>query len=203
MATGHDKNRDLIFYLIDVDHFKEVNDRYGHDVGDQVLVEITRRISSAMRYSDELIRWGGEEFLVVSRYTDRHEAGTLAMRVLEAIAAEKFMVPGDRQIRRTCSIGWSVFPWFEKAPDAVRYEKVLQRADSALYEAKKSGRNQAIGMMPSCNEPEAGSIELVSRGGLIEKLRARTIHTHGPVFADGAQIESTPELQALTVAENS
>ncbi|MGA8151942.1 MAG: GGDEF domain-containing protein [Terriglobales bacterium] len=84
-APSHEKNRDLIFYLIDVDHFKEVNDRYGHDVGDLVLIEITRRISAAMRYSDELIRWGGEEFLVVSRYTNRDEANTLATRVLEAI----------------------------------------------------------------------------------------------------------------------
>ena len=68
----HDPHtRDLVFYLIDADNFKEVNDSYGHDVGDKVLMEMARRLSSSIRHSDVLVRWGGEEFLIVSRYTDR------------------------------------------------------------------------------------------------------------------------------------
>ena len=63
------RNPDLVFYLIDCDYFKEVNDRFGHEAGDELLIEISRRISSAIRYSDVLIRWGGDEFLVLSRYT--------------------------------------------------------------------------------------------------------------------------------------
>ena len=82
-ADGRDpQTRDLVFYLIDADNFKEVNDRYGHDVGDKVLVEMARRLSSSIRHSDVLVRWGGEEFLIVSRYTDRTEAELLAQRVL-------------------------------------------------------------------------------------------------------------------------
>ena len=199
-APAYDKNRDLIFYLIDVDHFKEVNDRYGHDVGDQVLIEITRRISSAMRYSDELIRWGGEEFLVVSRYSNRGEAGTLATRVLEAIASKPFDLPGGQQIRRTCSVGWSVFPWFMHVPEMVRYEKVLQLADSALYEAKRSGRNQAIGMLPS-DDHLPGSLELTSGSSLAETLRAKTVHTPGPKIP-GAEPGVTPPVKTLAAAEN-
>ena len=72
------RNRDLVFYLIDIDYFKQVNDRHGHDTGDKLLVELARRISSAIRHSDALIRWGGDEFLVASRYTDRGDAVTLA-----------------------------------------------------------------------------------------------------------------------------
>jgi len=200
-ALSHDKNRDLIFYLIDVDHFKEVNDRYRHAIGDQVLIEITRRISSAMRYSDELIRWGGEEFLVVSRYTNREEAGTLATRVLMAIGGEMFTLPGGQQIRRTCSIGWSVFPWFVHVPEIVRYDKVLQLADSALYEAKKSGRNQAIGMLPS-DDHLPGSLELGSGGSLTETLRAKTVHTQGPRIPDAAESGSAPSPKALAASEN-
>ena len=75
-ADGHDRHtRDLVFYLIDADNFKEVNDRYGHDVGDQVLIEMARRLSSSIRHSDVLVRWGGEEFLIVSRYTDPGRGG--------------------------------------------------------------------------------------------------------------------------------
>lgn len=84
-AEGYDRStRDLVFYLIDADNFKEVNDLYGHDAGDRVLVEMSQRISCAIR-TDVLIRWGGEEFLIVSRYTDRKDAHILATRVIKAI----------------------------------------------------------------------------------------------------------------------
>jgi diguanylate cyclase (GGDEF)-like protein len=78
-STGDNtnRNRDLIFYLIDIDHFKLVNDRFGHQQGDALLVQVAARISSAIRYSDILIRWGGEEFLVVSRFTDRETPRSL------------------------------------------------------------------------------------------------------------------------------
>jgi diguanylate cyclase (GGDEF)-like protein len=195
-ALSYDKNRDLIFYLIDIDHFKEVNDRYGHDVGDQVLIEVTRRISSAMRYSDELIRWGGEEFLVVSRYTNRDEAGTLATRVLDAIGTEMFTVPSGQQIRRTCSIGWSVFPWFVHVPEIVRYDKVLQLADSALYEAKNTGRNRAIGMLP-CDDSLPGSLELGVGGSLTQTLKARTVQTPGPAIPGTVESAPAPSTNVL------
>jgi diguanylate cyclase (GGDEF)-like protein len=140
------RNRDLIFYLIDADHFKEINDRFGHDAGDQVLIEMTRRISSAIRHSDVLVRWGGEEFLVVSRFTERKDAVALAARVLGNVAREPFDIRGAGiSLHRTCSIGWAAFPWDTNAPESVSYEDVLGLADRALYEAKRSGRNQAMG----------------------------------------------------------
>ena len=87
MLDGRELNdRDLVFYLIDADNFKEMNDQYGHDVGDKVLVEMARRLSSSIRHSDVLVRWAGKEFLIVSRYTDRSEAEWLAQRVLSAVA---------------------------------------------------------------------------------------------------------------------
>lgn len=142
--------RDLVFYLIDADNFKEVNDRYGHDVGDTVLVEMARRISSSIRHSDVLVRWGGEEFLIVSRYTDRTEAELLARRVLSAVADAPFHLgTSDETIHRTCSLGWAAFPWFPESPRSVTYEEVLTLADRGLNRAKQSGRNYAVGMMPA------------------------------------------------------
>jgi diguanylate cyclase (GGDEF)-like protein len=147
----HDPHtRDLVFYLIDADNFKEVNDRFGHDVGDRVLVEMARRLSSSIRHSDVLVRWGGEEFLIVSRYTDRNEAELLARRVLSAVADTPFQLGGSGQtIYRTCSLGWAAFPWFVENPRSVSYEEVLTLADRALNRAKRSGKNCAVGMMPA------------------------------------------------------
>ncbi|HVN21954.1 MAG TPA: GGDEF domain-containing protein, partial [Dongiaceae bacterium] len=143
--------RDLVFYLIDIDNFKEVNDEYGHDVGDTVLMEMARRLSSSIRHSDVLVRWGGEEFLIVSRYTDRREAELLAQRVLSAVADTPFSVgtAGDT-MRRTCSMGWAAFPWFMNDPHAVSYEECLTIADRGLNRAKQAGKNCAVGMTPAC-----------------------------------------------------
>jgi len=173
-------NRDLVFYFIDVDHFKEVNDQYGHEAGDQVLVEIARRISSAIRHSDALIRWGGEEFLVVSRYTNRHDADVLAARVLKTVGSEPFDLADGRSIRRTCSVGWAVFPWFVNEPEALHYEEVLRLADSALYQAKNAGRNQAIGMLPAIEEPILAMARNSADKNPTEPLQVRTVVTPGP-----------------------
>jgi diguanylate cyclase (GGDEF)-like protein len=176
------RNRDLVFYIIDTDSFKQVNDRYGHDVGDKLLVEIARRVSSAIRHSDALIRWGGDEFLVVSRYTDRGDAATLALRVLNFVGREPFELEGCVSIPCTCSIGWAVFPWYESDAEAIAYTEVLRLADEALYQAKKAGRNQAVGLLPTRKEPASGAKS--PSGGksdrMAEQLAARTVITPGP-----------------------
>ncbi|HEY2858277.1 MAG TPA: GGDEF domain-containing protein, partial [Terracidiphilus sp.] len=141
-------DRDLVFYLIDMDDFKEVNDLYGHDAGDRVLVETAQRIHSAIRDSDVLMRWGGEEFLVVSRLTDRREAEALAIRVLEVVRCEPYSVSALHKIRRTCSVGWAAFPWLEEDLSVTGYEEVLNMADRALAQAKRAGKDQVVGMTP-------------------------------------------------------
>jgi diguanylate cyclase (GGDEF)-like protein len=142
------RDRDLVFYLIDIDHFKKVNDQFGHKIGDQVLIEIARRISSAARLSDAVIRWGGEEFLLLSRYTDRKEAHILANRLLGSVASKPFRVEGMQEdLRITCSVGWAVFPWTETDPKLVPHEQVLTLSDFALYQAKGAGRNRAVGLL--------------------------------------------------------
>jgi diguanylate cyclase (GGDEF)-like protein len=161
-ADAHDpRTRDTVFYLIDADDFKEINDRFGHDSGDKVLVEMARRISCCVRNSDILVRWGGEEFLIVSRYTDRREATILGARVLAAVADTPFSLGrGDETIRRTCSIGWAAFPWLPNDPEAVDYEEVLSLADQGLRQAKQSGKNRAVGMTPAIrNDMTSGTLD--------------------------------------------
>jgi diguanylate cyclase (GGDEF)-like protein len=149
-AEGEDRStRDLIFYLIDLDNFKKVNDLHGHDAGDRILIEAARRVSSAIRNSDVLVRWGGEEFLIVSRYTDRGRATILADRVMHALRAKPFSVGASGEVRQTCSIGWAAFPWNEDQVEAMSFEAVLKYADRGLYRAKKAGKDQAVGMTPS------------------------------------------------------
>lgn len=152
-ATQQAEKRDLVFYLIDLDNFKEVNDAYGHDAGDRVLVETARRIGAVVRESDVLLRWGGEEFLIISRFTDRSEADAVALRVMQAVRSEPFAIDGASRIRRTCSIGWAAFPWIVEEPGKMSYGEVLNLADRALGQAKRAGKDQAIGMTP----PRSGS----------------------------------------------
>lgn len=175
------RNRDLIFYLIDIDHFKKINDNYGHVIGDVVLVEIARRISTAIRHSDVLIRWGGEEFLVVSRYTNRDEATALPERVLAAIGSETFEIEGKPPIRTTCSIGWAAFPWYPESPKEVAYMEVLRIADCALYKSKKAGRNQAIGILPDSDAPAYDTnLTTPEQGRIVEDDSTRIVCTFGP-----------------------
>ena len=149
------EGRDLIFYLVDIDHFKEINDLHGHDAGDRVLVEVATRLLSVVRKSDSLIRWGGEEFLIVSREGDRQQARILAERILSVISREPFDLGKGRTIWRTCSIGWAAYPWLASAPDAVSYEDVLRLADRALLLAKRSGRHQSVGLLPLGREMDS------------------------------------------------
>lgn len=194
------RNQDLVFYLIDADSFKEVNDRYGHDAGDELLAQIAQRISSAIRYSDVLIRWGGDEFLVLSRYTDRDDSGSLAERVLNALAHEPFQLNCGASIASTCSIGWAVFPWFVRQPEAITYEEILRLADSALYEAKKVGRNRAIGMLPTSPESDAKTATPGSKNArLTEQLGARTITIEGAITS-GKKI---PTVKGLVATQGS
>jgi diguanylate cyclase (GGDEF)-like protein len=185
------RNRDLVFYLIDIDHFKKVNDQFGHKIGDQVLAEVARRINSAARLSDAVIRWGGEEFLLLSRYTDRKEAHILANRLLDAAGSRPYRVEvSNAELRISCSIGWASFPWTEMEPKLVSHEQVLVFADYALYQAKGSGRNRAVGLLP------AGE---TVRGGTV----APTIYIDGipasPVTTSGPQIEETSAPDQTTI----
>jgi diguanylate cyclase (GGDEF)-like protein len=143
--------QELIFVLVDIDRFKRVNDEMGHAAGDELLKQMAKRILSVMRRSDDLVRWGGEEFLLVCRTTDRENAGLLCSRVLDAVRTEPFDIGNGVEIHKTCSIGWAPFPWFKDDVHMLSIDNVIEMADRALYIAKREGRNRAHGLLPTAN----------------------------------------------------
>ncbi len=126
-----DRSYDVAVLMYDVDHFKNVNDTYGHDVGDLVLAELTACVSSIIRSSDTHGRWGGEEFLCVVPGAGLEEATCLAERILHAVSEHNFPVVG----RITISVGVTTL-----RPDDT-LESAFGRVDDATYDAKNSGRN--------------------------------------------------------------
>jgi len=97
-----------------------------------------------VRESDFLIRWGGEEFLVVFRAAERNDGALLASRILKAINSMEFDLGNERRLARSCSVGWAAFPWLPPACSDLPVDEVLRLADRGLYIAKQQGRNQAI-----------------------------------------------------------
>jgi diguanylate cyclase (GGDEF)-like protein len=143
--------QELIFVLVDMDRFKRVNDEMGHAAGDRLLQEVAKRIASVMRRSDDLVRWGGEEFMLVCRTTDRENASLLCTRVLEAIRDLPFDVGNGVEIHKTCSIGWAPFPWLLEDMGLLSLDNVIELADKALYLAKREGRNRSYGLLPAAD----------------------------------------------------
>ncbi len=138
---------DLTFFMFDIDHFKDVNDRYGHAAGDAVLTQMCGRLQSVFRDTDYLVRWGGEEFLVVARGTSREFAAELAERARAAVAGEPFDIDGGLRLAKTCSIGFASFPLCLQHPTALGWATVLNVADANLFAVKHAGRDGWIGTL--------------------------------------------------------
>lgn len=143
----------MVLFLIDIDHFKAINDQQGHAAGDAVLVQFAQRLREVFRASDHLVRWGGEEFLVVARETGREYAAELAERVRRRVADQPFLLDRGVAVRCTASIGFAPFPLLPALPLAAGWEEVVDLADRLLYAAKRGGRNAWLGVFPS--NPEA------------------------------------------------
>jgi diguanylate cyclase (GGDEF)-like protein len=128
--------------LIDIDHFKQVNDTYGHPVGDQVLVRMVELLQESVRNEDLVARYGGEEFVVLLPETGGARALTLAQRIRERIEREKIRVGDSTTLRVTVSLG--VAQYEPAGGNAVQTpDKLIGAADEALYRAKANGRNRA------------------------------------------------------------
>ena len=130
--------RPLAVAMIDADHFKRINDTYGHQTGDEVLREIAARCRETLRTNDLFGRYGGEEFLVVFPETNVAEAGAVAERLRVAVGGRPIRIgngDGDKAVEVTVSIGLGAH-----AP-GLDFDKLVERADAAMYAAKQAGRN--------------------------------------------------------------
>ena len=135
--------------LVDIDHFKHVNDAHGHAAGDQVLVEVARRLNEAVRGEDLVVRWGGEEFLIFAPRAAPEQAEQMAARVLHTLCATPIdagAAVGAAPLRVTASIGYARFP-LPPCGVGVSWEQAINLADMALYTAKNQGRHRAVGIV--------------------------------------------------------
>ena len=139
-------NSDLLFFILDIDQFREVNELYGEVAGDQVLVQLKHIMEQVFRESDFLVRWGGEEFLMVARFSNRKAAPLMAERLRQAVNQHAFDLGNGQTIHRTCSIGFACFPYLLNDPLAFSWKQVVDIADMCLYAAKRSQRDCWVGV---------------------------------------------------------
>ncbi|MDO6578590.1 GGDEF domain-containing protein [Alteromonas stellipolaris] len=145
---------DLLVFIVDIDDFKQVNDRFGHQIGDEVLIEFSKRLEHVFRQSDYIVRWGGEEFVTVARFVDRKSAMVLAQRLVKAINDTKFEMHDNMALPITCSVGYVCYPLIPTNVVSCHLEKLLEMSDACLYLAKASGKNTWVGL-ESVNDEEA------------------------------------------------
>lgn len=138
----------LLIAVMDIDHFKAINDQHGHEAGDKVLVEVARRLQAIARGGDFVLRWGGEEFLLLSRSVIHDDAPRVLQRMLRALARIPFDV-GTAALPVTASIGAISFPPGERAAAELAIDRAITLADAALYRAKRAGRNRAMLVEPT------------------------------------------------------
>ncbi len=148
-------NIDLVFLLADMDHFKAVNDLHGHHAGDLVLQQLADILRAATRDTDTIVRWGGEEFLIVARNASRAEALVLAERIRSGVENHAFDIGTEVPLKRTCSVGFSFYPFLADPPEACSWEQVVDLADHCLYAAKRGGRNAWVGINPAADFQES------------------------------------------------
>ena len=153
LTESESKKQDLLCLLIDIDHFKRINDDYGHIAGDKVLAAFARTLKEVFRQTDLIIRWGGEEFLVVCRHSNREELPILAERCRETVANTPFDIDGPSPINVTCSIGFSILPPEKMDSFDAAWERTFAVIDYALYATKLSGRDGWVGVIETYEEP--------------------------------------------------
>ncbi len=148
-------------FLIDIDHFKRINDSHGHAAGDAVLIDIAGRLRQALRDDDLIVRWGGEEFLIVAQAREGMAAPQLAQRLLDLVGSEPVRW-GDLDIRVTASIGFVSLP---VPPHGLRlsWERAIDLVDTVMYLAKAHGRNKAYGVERMDAEDVLAAAQLTAR----------------------------------------
>jgi diguanylate cyclase (GGDEF)-like protein len=145
----------LFFLMFDLDGFKPINDTYGHDAGDKVICQVGQLLQSVCRGSDTVIRWGGDEFLVMGRVESIGQIEILVERLCSKVAEYGFDIGAKQKMHLSCSIGYSLYPFSHHHPDTLGWEQVHVLADKALYISKESGRNQWTGLLQAIERPPA------------------------------------------------
>lgn len=153
-AADDDERVDLITCVIDLDHFKRVNDQHGHAAGDAVLKAVAERLLALRENGDLVFRFGGEEFVYLGVNRHRSEGKKLAEKIVHEIAQINVELESGVLLDPTASVGWSVYPFYREKPELFTLDFVLGVADRALYLAKQVGRNRAYGYVANISVDE-------------------------------------------------
>jgi diguanylate cyclase (GGDEF)-like protein len=144
IARANRKGTQFSLILIDIDNFKKINDTYGHQVGDAVLVDLTKRVSMIIRAGDVYARYGGEEFGLILPDTDQHGAEVLASRILTSFSSKPISY-SQHLLSYTASMGIAIY----NGTTPLKKDQLIEVADSALYDSKRNGKNRfTIGILP-------------------------------------------------------
>ena len=195
------RDANLLFLMMDLDGLKGVNDTYGHQAGDRVILKTKEILVDVCRQSDTLVRWGGDEFLLVGRQTDRDTAAGLADRLRHSIESHLFDLGNGDTVRLSCSIGFSFFPFMQNCPSLFSWEQVRDFSDRALYRAKQGGRNQWFGVLGAGNADPAivmrrkdEPLDQLARDGILE-LHSGSAGPAEPDHTDrGSSTRAVPRL---------
>jgi diguanylate cyclase (GGDEF)-like protein len=175
-------NRALGLLLVDIDHFKKINDIHGHDAGDRVICGTADVLRRCVRLNDSVVRWGGEEFLLVARQAKPGFLPIVALRVLRSMREHAHALPAGNEVHITCSVGWSFYPLTEEPGRQPDWRLVLKLADMGLYLAKRNGRNMAVGIVPGpCPLPDAGVEAITADVDEAVRCGYLRIESSGPV----------------------
>jgi diguanylate cyclase (GGDEF)-like protein len=186
LLAEHKGTQGLAIMIIDLDALKPINDQHGHAGGDELIIEVSRTLRQAIRPDDVLVRWGGDEFVVVAQAQHVEHACMLAERVRERVAKMKCVLPRGAVVRTSCSIGLTCLPFVPGRPEAVSWEHAIKIADLALYRAKRGrnawrgwfGTESVAGIQTAMNLSVIAAVEsnvdgLIANGIIIEHSSTR------------------------------
>jgi diguanylate cyclase (GGDEF)-like protein len=150
-------NSNLVYALImlDIDHFKQINDHFGHNTGDLVLIDFAKLLQDSTRKDDTVIRWGGEEFLIILKDVKKEKINEIAEKIRKAVESFPFKTENGKTIWLTTSLGISVLPFYPQSPNLMSFESVLSITDLALYNSKNKGRDTCTRVIPGKNIPSS------------------------------------------------
>jgi len=179
LRTGN-YDQAILFALVDIDHFKQVNDGHGHKAGDRVLQQFAQVLISLVRNGDYVARWGGEEFLLVFRPMPVRYLEVIGERIRAAVAGHAFVIGTGVPLGLTCSVGIAEYPLFRDAQRRMGWEQMVELADGALYWVKQNGRDGWAAFRPTALTDLATLIRdlQVDPGKLIDQGQLQLLGSH-------------------------
>jgi len=180
-----DSEQALVFAIVDIDHFKRINDTYGHTAGDRALQVFADVLQGLVQVGDYVVRWGGEEFLLVFRPMQRRAVPGLGERIRSRVAGHMFDIGEGLRLPMTCSIGLAEYRTFHDDQHALGWEQAVELADAALYWVKNHGRNGWAILRPTPGAVSADLMHSLQAGAqaLIDNPHLKIVSAHGRVVA--------------------